>query len=286
MLSIWLTSGIVFDGATARSYFLRSGCDDLGAVTVLAAACKLVIMILEEIPKKKYVKTSNTGTATEEELPGKEAVSGFWNRTLYLWLNETFRAGFKQNLSIDQLDNLGPEFSSKMLSETFQTVWSDGMFTSEVATLRTRSVAIDEIHVADKKSKYALAITCLRILRLPTLSIVPPRLCFTFFMFIQPYFLRAVVSALQNGAPMPHKWGLVAAGGLIYFGVAVRIDVNIARRSTDYSLVLTVSVPAFDLSIDNAGSWSLSRRYLGQITGSVIPWQSERHGCHTHDHGH
>ena len=133
ILSICLTSGIVFDAATARSYFLRSGCDDLGAVTVLAAACKLAVMILEEIPKNKFAKMPNKETSSEKDSPGKEATSGFWNRTLYLWLNETFHAGFKQILCIDQLDKLGPEFSSETLSEAFKTVWPGGMFTFEAA---------------------------------------------------------------------------------------------------------------------------------------------------------
>lgn len=121
VLSVWLTCSIAFDGAIARSYFLREDCDDLAAMAVTSAVCKLVTMLLEEVRKTHFVRDPNTGKPV-----GQEATSGFWSRVLYLWLNRTFFVGFKQVLTIDDLDNLGPEFSSENLLERFNAAWIIG----------------------------------------------------------------------------------------------------------------------------------------------------------------
>ena len=79
-LSVWVTLSVVLDGTIARSYCLRSATyHSVGALAATAGAMKLVIMILEEIPKKNYVKDKDTGKPV-----GKEAKSGFWNRIFYL----------------------------------------------------------------------------------------------------------------------------------------------------------------------------------------------------------
>lgn len=53
------------------------------------------------------------------------------------------------------------------------------------------------------------------------LAIVFPRFCFTFFMFIQPFFLEAVVLAVEFETAASIKNGLLGAAALIYLGVAV-----------------------------------------------------------------
>lgn len=121
LLSVWLTCSIIFDGAMARSYFLRENCHDLAAMAVTSAVCKLVTMLLGEVRKTHFVKDPNTGKPA-----GQEATSGFWSRALYLWLNKTFYTGFKQVLDTDDLDNLGPEFSSEGLLERFNAAWITG----------------------------------------------------------------------------------------------------------------------------------------------------------------
>ena len=53
------------------------------------------------------------------------------------------------------------------------------------------------------------------------LAIIFPRLCFTFFMFIQPFFLEATVLAVEIETATSTKSGLLGAAALIYLGVAV-----------------------------------------------------------------
>lgn len=48
-----------------------------------------------------------------------------------------------------------------------------------------------------------------------------PRLCFTFFMFIQPFFIDAAASCLKTGTSLAEKSGVIGAAALIYMGVGV-----------------------------------------------------------------
>lgn len=118
-LSVWLTIGTLLDATTARSYFLRSLRPDLGAVAVAVAATKLVLVVLQEVPKTQYVKDENTGKPL-----GREARSGFWNRTFYVWINRTLFAGFRSIISIKDLDPLDETFSSTSLVQRFNNVWT------------------------------------------------------------------------------------------------------------------------------------------------------------------
>lgn len=122
-LSVWVTLSVILDGTIARSYCLRPAYHSVGALSATAGAMKLVVMILEEIPKKHYVKDKNTGRPV-----GKEAISGFWNRTFYLWLNETLYSGFRVVLRVHHLDNLDEIFSSEMLNERFNATWLRGKY--------------------------------------------------------------------------------------------------------------------------------------------------------------
>lgn len=122
-LSLWLTSYMLFDGAIARSYFLRSGLETVAALSVATAFLKAALVVMEEWPKTHYVKDSTTGKPV-----GKEASSGFWNRALFLWLNKTLYSGYAMVISYDDLDPLDSVFDSSQLAEKFNAVWQNGTF--------------------------------------------------------------------------------------------------------------------------------------------------------------
>lgn len=197
---------------------MRSEYHALGAVTVSAAALKLVMMVLQEMPKKNIIRDPKTARPV-----GKEAVSGFWNRTLYVWLNKTFYTGFRALLQPEDLDELGPEFLSELLAEKFNDKWSKSKLPSH--HLKTSDNTANFL-LGNKKTKHHLALTCLRILSLPILSIIVPRLFFSVCLFSQPYFLQAVIATLETQSPSNKKHFLVVAAALIYFGTAVSTILN------------------------------------------------------------
>lgn len=120
VFSIYLSVAFVFEIARSRSFFLRGNLAAVGTLTALGAAIRLVMVILEEVPKP-LIKSS--AAQTDGDLC-KEATSGFWNRTMLLWLNPTLLHGFRQNLEMEHLANLGPDFSSEALSDRFEVVWA------------------------------------------------------------------------------------------------------------------------------------------------------------------
>lgn len=149
---------------------------------------------------------------------GKEAMSGFWNRIFYLWLNQTLYSGFRVILNVDNLDNLENIFSSEALAERFNESW------------RKRKLVFINIYIhdltllANNTSKHSLARACLHATLGHVLAIVFPRLCLSFFMFVQPFFLEAVVSAVEAKSQSNTKYGLLGAAALIYLGVAVCLE--------------------------------------------------------------
>lgn len=122
LLSIYFGVTVFLDGAKARSYLLRNGLDTIGAVQVVITVAKFVLLILEEVPKTPDLRDKNL-----RDFLGREALSGFWTRTVLLWLNEVFLIGFRRTITMDDLGNLAPEYSTESLTTKFQAMWSKGM---------------------------------------------------------------------------------------------------------------------------------------------------------------
>lgn len=133
-LGLYLFSVLLFDIATARSLLIRHDKDLrlLAVVIAVAGSQKLVLIILNEISKAGDIEDA----ALRASL-GKESISGFWNRSLFLWLNPILAFGFRSTLSVEQLENLGPEFSSRQLLDTFNSRWEQSKSYFERPT-RTR----------------------------------------------------------------------------------------------------------------------------------------------------
>lgn len=120
LLSIYFGITVFLDGIKARSYLLRAGLDNVGAAQVVVTVAKFALLLLEEVPKD----TKLTPKGIRDFL-GKEAVSGFWTRSLFLWLNEIFIIGYRQTLAIDDLGNLEPHFSTEYLAIKFNEAWAN-----------------------------------------------------------------------------------------------------------------------------------------------------------------
>lgn len=121
LASIYLSVTMLLDVTKARSYLERNE-SELTAIASLAltsASAKFVIVVLEEISKRDLL--------IDEELrksQGKEEFCGFWNRSLFLWLNKTLFLGFCRIIRTTDLPNLACEFSSEALWRAFAPVWA------------------------------------------------------------------------------------------------------------------------------------------------------------------
>lgn len=119
LISLYLSLTALLDAVKARSFFLRPRLHAVGGLAAAAAAAKLALVLLQEVSKRTHIKDP----ALRRSL-SKEATSGFWNRSLFLWLNSTFLLGFRTVLRIDDLGSLGDDFSADHLSARFEPVWA------------------------------------------------------------------------------------------------------------------------------------------------------------------
>lgn len=121
LLSLYFTLSTAAEIIRCRTFFLRPFLNVVGGLSLVIAICKVVIVVLQEIPKPLQ----------EEPVAGEklaqDAVAGFWNRTFLFWINSTLFIGFRRSLSMDDLGNLGPGFSSTRLVQKFERRWERGM---------------------------------------------------------------------------------------------------------------------------------------------------------------
>lgn len=117
----WLFLTVLCDLVKSRSLFLRDDGHIIGALTVVACALKACILALEEVSKKSLIKDEKV-----REDVGREAASGFLSRTLFLWIYQLFGYGFRNILSLDELDKLGPSFVTQRVADQLSQCWNTG----------------------------------------------------------------------------------------------------------------------------------------------------------------
>lgn len=118
-LSVYFSLTMVFDVTMARSYFLRHSIDALGGLQVTVAGLKLVLVLLEEVPKRQLFRSNLLR-------PGLGETVGFWNRTLLLWVNPLLRLGFRKNIHVEDLPEIGDRYDSQRLFDRFVPQWKNG----------------------------------------------------------------------------------------------------------------------------------------------------------------
>lgn len=89
---------------------------------VCVVLLKLLLVILEEVPKRSLYRSSYLQSTVSSE-----RASGFWNRSLFIWLNPLLVFGWFNNFTQDNLPAIGDEFASEKLFDHFQPYWGKGM---------------------------------------------------------------------------------------------------------------------------------------------------------------
>ncbi|KAJ5862500.1 hypothetical protein N7455_006568 [Penicillium solitum] len=185
LLSVYLSITILLDIAYVRSLFLRGSLDAIGAVTTAIIATELLVLVLEQIPKRgpAILKTS------------KEFSSGLWNRSAFWWLNSTFSKGYYSFLQVDDLYSLDHNLDSYRLASKLDQTWK----------------------CVDKARKHCLAFATFTAFRGDFWKAVIPRLCYTGFSFAQPFLINKIVDVVgtsKSNRPQGTVGGLVGATAL------------------------------------------------------------------------
>ncbi|OAA60779.1 ABC transporter [Cordyceps fumosorosea ARSEF 2679] len=190
VFGLYLAIGTLIDGTKSRSYFLRH-LTASGAVAAATAAMRLVLLVLEEVPKTKLIIDPELRT-----ISNGEATSGFFSRSLFVFLLPMLRSGYNGILVLDDLSDLGIEFAARGLLLTLSDHWP--------ASLRT--------------SANSLFIACCKTWKWALLIILIPRLCLTGFVYSQPFVMRAVITHI--GQPYSDEMGGLIGATLTAFGGA------------------------------------------------------------------
>ncbi len=122
ILNTYLLCSLLFDIARARTLWLRAidGFNEVIAIiTTVAVGAKLLLVVLEAVEKRHLLKTEYAGYPPE-------TTAGFYNRSLFWWLNPLFKNGFSNVLSVEDLFVLDKELSSERLLAMFEERWAKG----------------------------------------------------------------------------------------------------------------------------------------------------------------
>lgn len=126
-LSVYLSITTLFHLVKARSYFLRGDLATVGALSIVSAALTFILVVLDELPRRQIIPSERWRRL------GTDSLRGFWNRALFLWLNSLLAIGFKNILTIDDLQGIGDDFSSRAAYEKFEPHWIAGQFALQPA---------------------------------------------------------------------------------------------------------------------------------------------------------
>lgn len=120
-MSLFLSITLLLDIAKTYSCFNRTGLGPACAMYILSSVARFLLLVCQEISKRRLIYDEELRSTVN----GESAI-GFWNRSLFLWVNSTLLLGFKQILRVEDLPSLAPEFRAKTLFEAFKPQWDRG----------------------------------------------------------------------------------------------------------------------------------------------------------------
>ncbi|KAI0483144.1 multidrug resistance-like protein [Xylariaceae sp. FL0804] len=191
LLNAYLFLSLVFDGAILRTYWLAGAPLAIRALFAASFAIKAAILVLEAKEKQKYIIGSRRSP---------EETSGLYSQGLFWWVNSLLLGGFRTLLGPSDLYPMAEEMSTTHLSNDFRLRWSQ----------------------ATSGGKYKLLGVCVKTLRWSLVAAIFPRLILLAFTISQPLLLKRFLDYLERPTEAPSiGYGLIAAYGLVYVGLAI-----------------------------------------------------------------
>jgi hypothetical protein len=117
LLSTYLLFTVAFDVVRSRSYSLNAELDTIASVFSSRAGVKLVLAVLEALPKRRLLLPEFQGCPPE-------AASGIYKRSLFWWLNGLFKMGYSRVLKVDDLFELEKHLQSDYLHRLLAKSWT------------------------------------------------------------------------------------------------------------------------------------------------------------------
>jgi ATP-binding cassette subfamily C (CFTR/MRP) protein 1 len=196
LINVYLAASLLLGLPQARTLFSITSQWHLKATYMSVLIAKGLLLLLEAWEKRASLHDQY------QSLP-VESTSGILNKILFLWINELFKRGYSRLMDVDDLGTIDKSLHSASLLGNVELAWSK------------RS----ESHT------WPLIKTLAWSLRWSILAPVPPRLCYSAFLFAQPFLIKRATSYLEQNPASDQAenigYGLIGATACIYIGIAV-----------------------------------------------------------------
>jgi ATP-binding cassette subfamily C (CFTR/MRP) protein 1 len=275
IINAYLLFTLPFDAAQLRTRWLRGENLAGNGIASTILAVKLLILISEATEKRKLLFTPYADHSPE-------ATSGLYSRGLFWWLNPLFRLGFRNVVNEDDLFSADGDLLSKSLEARFSKHWAN----RESSCFFLFFYHLLIYHIGNEyPKKHTLAWVMLRTMFSPFAAAVLPRLALTFFRFMQPLLISSItelVNEPDSESASNRGWGLTAAFGLVYIGLAVtggayQHKANRLATMVRGSLVNAIYAQTLDLSItshDESAAVTLMSSDVQRICDAILPIHS------------
>lgn len=219
ILSLYLGISSVLDLARSRTLFFIPGYDVVAKIQLAAYFVKLVLFAAEITEKRRLFMPEWEKTSTE-------AAASFYNRVLFIWLNQLFLKGYKTLLTVSTLMPLDQDILDASRPTKLQQRWRKGNDLIPLPSNTNFSNLLTYTNVtADKSNQNALLWTFASHYKWDLLAGVLPRLAYIGFTFTEPFLVHRVLDfTVEPDGPNTRNiaLGLVAAYAIVHIGKAVR----------------------------------------------------------------
>jgi ATP-binding cassette subfamily C (CFTR/MRP) protein 1 len=195
VINVYIFLSTILDLAQARTLWLLSANRSLAVVFTTCIAFNIILLILESIEKKEFLKTPFCNYPPE-------SLGGIFNRTVFWWLNDLFLKGYRCILKFDDLYETDDELTAKALQQRVRSEWQR----------------------SNKENRHCLFLAIMSSFKFPLAKMIIPRLCQSAFKLCQPLLINRVVSLLSEPRTKESRqigYGLTGATALVYFGLSV-----------------------------------------------------------------
>lgn len=127
LLNAYLFFSVLFDIVRTRTLWMMDYQVAIPGIFTASLGLKILILVLEETNKTKYIKSDHRETAAEE-------TAGIFSRTLFWWLNRLIRTGFSKVLNVPTLPTIDRRLLSESLLASFSQRWEEGTFYMQISS--------------------------------------------------------------------------------------------------------------------------------------------------------
>ena len=214
ILGSYLFFSLLFDIVRVRTLWLIGQDTNEARVFTTSVVLKVCILCLEVKEKRAYL----TG---EDKLRGPEELSGVLSQGAFYWLNGLIMRGYRRVLSLEDLYPLDEQLSAKTLYGRFSGKWEN----CKISPTNESIWVVDNVlRAATGRNKHRLLLQSAIAFKWELLAPVLPRLILLALTMCQPLLLNRFVNYLSETEASESAnigYGLIAAYGLVYLGLAV-----------------------------------------------------------------